>query len=219
MIRQLLKRLVYRLQYLKISKRVTLTGRRNKFGPTAKVIFADGSCKDDIIIGDNSDVYGTLMSQSRGKITIGRYSRLSRNVSIQCVEEVTIGNHVIISRESVISDSNNHPISVKFRKLWSTKFNDPATKMHLSKYASHKGVRICDNVWVGERSRICKGVTIGENSVIGANSVVTKDVPANSIAAGNPARIVRTDIDQLPEPTDCEEFNLYSAKHGKGTDL
>ena len=46
------------------------------------------------------------------------------------------------------------------------------------------------NVWLGDRVSVCKGVTIGENSIIGAASVVTQDVPANAIAAGNPARVV-----------------------------
>ena len=52
-------------------------------------------------------------------------------------------------------------------------------------------VTICDNVWIGENVTICPGVTIGENSVIGAGAVVTKDIPANCIAVGNPARVLR----------------------------
>jgi maltose O-acetyltransferase len=52
-------------------------------------------------------------------------------------------------------------------------------------------VTIGDNVWIGGGSIICPGVTIGENTTIGAGSVVTKDVPANVLAAGNPCRIIR----------------------------
>lgn len=59
---------------------------------------------------------------------------------------------------------------------------------------------------------IQKGVTIGDNSIVAANSVVTKDVPSNSIAAGNPARIVKTDIDKIPAPTSCAGFNAYMAQ-------
>ncbi|NCU88000.1 MAG: acyltransferase, partial [Proteobacteria bacterium] len=49
-----------------------------------------------------------------------------------------------------------------------------------------------DNVWIGDSAIICKGVTIGKNSIIGAGAVVTKDVPPNSIFAGNPAKLVKT---------------------------
>lgn len=55
-------------------------------------------------------------------------------------------------------------------------------------------------MWIGENARICKGVTIGDNAVIAACSVVTKNVPANAIAAGNPAKIVKENIHLLPEP-------------------
>jgi hypothetical protein len=53
-------------------------------------------------------------------------------------------------------------------------------------------VRIGANVWIGDSAIICKGVHIGENSIIGAGSVVTDDVPGGSIAAGNPAKVVKT---------------------------
>ena len=54
---------------------------------------------------------------------------------------------------------------------------------------------IGDDCWIGQYSRICKGVTIGNGSVVAANSVVTKDVPENCIVAGNPARVVKNNID------------------------
>ena len=52
-------------------------------------------------------------------------------------------------------------------------------------------VRIGDNVWIGANSLALPGVTIGENSVIGAGSIVTKDIPANAVAVGNPCRVLR----------------------------
>ncbi|POB65431.1 galactoside O-acetyltransferase, partial [Vibrio vulnificus] len=52
-------------------------------------------------------------------------------------------------------------------------------------------VHIKDNVWIGANSVVLPGVTIGENSVIGAGSVVTKDIPANVVAVGNPCRVLR----------------------------
>ena len=55
-----------------------------------------------------------------------------------------------------------------------------------------KPVRICKNAWVGAGATILPGVTVGENAVVAAAAVVTKDVPANTIVAGNPARIIKT---------------------------
>ena len=73
-------------------------------------------------------------------------------------------------------------------------------------------ITIGNNCWIGQNVRIQKGVTIGDNSVIGACSVVTKSIPANCVAVGIPAKVVKTDIDQLPLPTTCEEFNEYLQK-------
>lgn len=212
--REVIKYIVYKWQFYKLKRIITVNGNCHNFGPTAHISMVDGSDKEDIFIDNYVDIYGTLISQSHGKISIGKYSRISRNTSIQCVDSITIGNHVVISRESVISDSNNHPLSVLFRRVWTMHFRDLDSEMHLYKYASHKPIVINDNVWIGERSRICKGVTIGKNCVIGANSIVTKDIPDNCIAVGNPAKVVKTDIDKLPNPTDCKEFNDFIAKYG-----
>lgn len=59
-----------------------------------------------------------------------------------------------------------------------------------------KPIVIGDNVWLGGGVIVCPGVTIGENSVIGAGSVVTRDIPANVVAVGNPARVIRENIDR-----------------------
>ena len=59
------------------------------------------------------------------------------------------------------------------------------------KYSDQKNVIIEDNVWIGERSTILKGVHIGKGSIIACDSVVTKDVPEYSVAAGNPAQTVK----------------------------
>lgn len=213
-VRNFLKKLVYKVQYYRIKKNVTLLGSHYSFGPTGKVFLADGSDKNDIVLGDFVEVYGSLSSQNHGKITIGEHCRVGRNVSVQSCDSITIGNLVIISKDSVISDTNNHPLSAQFRRVWAQM--PPSSTLHKWKYGDHKPVVIKDNVWICERVRICKGVTIGENSVIAANSVVTKDVPANSIAAGNPAKIVKEgQLDKLPLPEGCDEFDEYLKEHAE----
>lgn len=214
MLRNIIKRLVYWYQYKKLRKNATLQGRHYNVGPKGGVTLSDGSTKEDVVLGDYVDVYGLLMSQNHGIIRIGNHSRVGRDVQIQSCESISIGSHVAIAREVVITDNSTHPSSALFRKVKS--MMPPSSSVHLWRFSAHKPVVIKDNVWIGERSRVCKGVTIGENSIIAANSVVTKDVPNNSIAAGNPAKIVREGvIEELSDPIDCIDFNNYIKKHGK----
>ena len=63
--------------------------------------------------------------------------------------------------------------------------------MRTWKYSDNAPIFIGENVWIGINVRICKGVTIGDNTVIGAGSVVTHDIPSDTIAFGSPAKVVR----------------------------
>lgn len=208
-IRNLIKRFVYNLKLRKCRKRVTLVGTRHQFGPSSDISLSDGSCKTDIQIGDDVDLFGTLASQSHGKISIGNHCQIGRGVSLQSVESITLGDYVIIAKGVVVTDNNTHPTSIQFRHFWAQHITDHSSRLHLWKWSAHKPVTIGNYVWVGENSRICKGVTIGDNAIIAANSVVTKDVPANSIAAGNPARIVKTNLEEVPDPVGCNEFDEW----------
>jgi serine acetyltransferase len=78
-------------------------------------------------------------------------------------------------------------------------------------------VRIEKNVWIGDSAIVCKGVTIGENSIIGAGSIVVDSVPANTIAAGNPARVVK-ELDPREKITTRAHFYSNPAKLFKDFD-
>lgn len=104
-------------------------------------------------------------------ITIGKNSGFS-GVSIGCFDSIRIGNNVKVGSNSLITDGDWH-------------YEDPRS-------SEPRPVIIEDNVWIGFNCIILKGVTIGANSVIGAGSVVTKSIPPNCIAAGNPAKIIKT---------------------------
>jgi len=97
--------------------------------------------------------------------------------SVVCEELITIGDRVIVGANSVITDTDFHPLSAERRR---THILDGATAP----------VVIGDDVFIGMQVLVLKGVTIGASSVIGAGSVVTRDVPAGVIAAGNPARVI-----------------------------
>jgi acetyltransferase-like isoleucine patch superfamily enzyme len=98
--------------------------------------------------------------------------------SICVAEKVRIGNRVALGANSTIADTDFHPIDLALRH------QDP-------QQAKTASVFIEDDVFIGMNSVILKGVRIGHGSVIGAGSVVVKDVPSGVIVAGNPARIIR----------------------------
>lgn len=148
---------------------------------------ADGPGR--IRIGHDCEIYGTLQSMADGKISMGNHSVIFERSVVGSVNSVTIGNNVVISNQVHIFDNNNHPISPKIRREMTNRgFHGDDWRWTHSESAP---VVIEDNVWIGENSTILKGVTIGEGSIIASNSVVTKDVPAYHIAAGNPARVVK----------------------------
>jgi acetyltransferase-like isoleucine patch superfamily enzyme len=90
-------------------------------------------------------------------------------------ESILIGDACMIAHGVYISDADWHGIYDRAEPVGNT-----------------KPVILEDNVWIGDSAIICKGVTIGKNSIIGAGAVVTKNVPQNSIFAGNPAKLVKT---------------------------
>lgn len=106
----------------------------------------------------------------RAKLIIGDKCSFS-GVSIWCHESITIGNNVRVGANCTIMDSDQHT-------------DDPRA-------GKNKPVIIEDNVWLGGNVMVLKGVTIGKNTLIGAGSIVTKSIPSNVIAAGNPCRVIR----------------------------
>lgn len=112
---------------------------------------------------------------------------------------IIIGDNVGISQTTLIAKKNIMiGDNVKIgggTYVYTTDFHslDPTIRAsdYDTKYCKSAPVKICNNVFIGAHSIILKGVTIGENSIVGAGSVVTKDIPSNCIAAGNPARVVK----------------------------
>lgn len=112
------------------------------------------------------------------ELIIGRDSGLS-GVSIVAQQTVCIGAECLLGSGVIVADTDFHPISAEGRRFRHTGDAESAP------------VVIEDNVFIGANAIVLKGVTIGRNSVVGAGSVVTANIPPNSIAAGNPARMVR----------------------------
>lgn len=112
--------------------------------------------------------------EREGQIEIGDHVLISPGTHIVSSEHIAIGSNTMIASGCYISDSDWHDTYDRTAEL-----------------EKHRPIRIGENVWLGVRVIVGKGVTIGDNSIIGAGAVVMTDVPANCIAAGNPARVVR----------------------------
>lgn len=155
-----------------------------------------GAIKENIKVGSFCRIYGSLSACHNGVIILGNHVAIGPGSRVMAVNKVIIEDYTETGPNITICDNNNHPVNPEDRMVMRM---TPARSIERSwLFSENRPIHIGKNVWIGENSRICKGVTIGDNAVIAACSVVTKDVPANCIAAGNPAKIVKTDIDNLP---------------------
>lgn len=113
--------------------------------------------------------------QNSGEILIGDYVLLSPGVQISAAEHICIGDNCMIGADTYISDCDWH-----------------GTYNRIRPFRCSKKIMIADNVWIGHRAIIGKGVTIGKNSIVAAGSVVVNNVEANTVVGGNPARLLKT---------------------------
>ncbi len=118
-------------------------------------------------------------------LKIGSDVEINDYVHIAAVMRVEIGNNVLIASKVFITDHSHGSYSGDFQ----SKPSEPPTKRIRRIVA--KPVIIEDNVWLGEYVTVMPGVTIGKGSVVGALSVVTKDVPPGTIAVGSPAKVIK----------------------------
>lgn len=117
-----------------------------------------------------------LISAGAGaRIKIGDYVGIS-GAAISSAESITIGDYVLIGSGCLITDSDAHPLNPDVRRNGGGGVAKP--------------IVIESDVFIGARAIILKGVTIGHGAVVGAGSIVTKDVPSRAIVAGNPAKVI-----------------------------
>ncbi len=123
---------------------------------------------------------GSYISASNGAIiSIGNNTYISPEVIINSRNAINIGKNVLIGYQVMMMDYDAHTVI----------HNIHADNRDLSNKSNP--INIGDNVWIGARVSILKGITIGSGSIIGANSCVVTDIPENSLAVGNPAKVVR----------------------------
>lgn len=126
-------------------------------------------------LGEEAHVNSPLFVDYGENLHIGARTFINFNLTALDVATITIGEDCQIG-PNVQLLTPTHPIDPQPRR---------------DKLEAAQSITIGDNVWLGGGVIVCPGVSIGENSVIGAGAVVTKDIPANVIAVGNPARVIR----------------------------
>lgn len=136
----------------------------------ARVVFG---CSKSPKLGD-----GTILLQARdagAQIVIGEKTALSNNVSMIARQRIEIGRYCLIGDGVQVVDSDFHGIKPDERR---------------NTFGETQCVRIGDNVWLGSRVLVLKGVIIGDGSIIAAGAIVTSDIPASVIAGGVPAKVI-----------------------------
>lgn len=136
-------------------------------------IFKKGKiiCKERIIIADS------VMLYAKGALRIGKQFGINQYSRIVTHEKIEIGNNVTIGQMVSILDHDH-------------KYEKKEGQLQLDGYATAP-IKIGNNIWIGDKCTILKGVTIGDNVVVGANTLVHKDVPANVVIGGTPFKILK----------------------------
>ena len=110
----------------------------------------------------------------QGQIDVQDHALLCPGVRIDSASKVTVGKGTMLAANAYVTDADWHDLYDRTQPIGTT-----------------RPVVLEDNVWIGDSAIVCKGVTVGTNSVIGTGSVVTRSIPPNVIAAGNPAQVIR----------------------------
>jgi acetyltransferase-like isoleucine patch superfamily enzyme len=176
------------IQHIRYARRMLLDPKA-VLHPMATVHNIRGK-RDAIRIGAYTHLKGELLTFAHGGcISIGEYCYIGEQSRIWSAKRIIIGDRVLIAHNVNIFDSLTHPIHPQERHRH---FQRIITHGHPDQVdLGEVPVRIDQDVWIGCLSIVLRGVTIGEGAIVGAGSVVEKDVPPFVVVSGNPARIVR----------------------------
>ena len=165
-------------------------GEIGQFRGGQYMTIGDGSYFGDYFYLTAWDKYSCRDRESYGiqtftpSLTIGEKCSFGAFNHITCVNMISIGDNLLTGKWVTITDNSHGMSGMDIQK------NPPIERPLYSKGP----VIIGNNVWIGDKATILSGVTIGDGAIIGANTVVTKDVPPYSVVVGNPARIIKKGI-------------------------
>lgn len=139
-------------------------------------------------MGERSQLHGRInFFGTGGRVQIGDDCMVGDGAILWSGCRIVIGNRCLVSHGVNIHDSDSHPLDPRPRARQITR---PGMEPREAGVLSEP-VMLGDDVWIGFQAILLKGVSIGQGSVVGAGSVVTRSVPPFSLAAGNPARVLR----------------------------
>lgn len=167
-----------------------------------KSSFSFNGKNNSIIFNDNANMYYTNINivGNNNKVTFNGCSGILSLVLRGNNCEINIGKDSTMETCYMVCMGQNNSITIGNDCMFSGKVEMWNSDTHLITDMERNGINpskpinIGNHVWLGKNVKILKGVTIGNNSVVGMGSIVTKDIPENSIAAGNPAKIIKNNI-------------------------
>ncbi len=166
--------IIFRLRY---GKYLELNGK-NFFGNRCSVRpFYGNDSVIKITMDHGAHLYSDVIIQGSGQFRLGRDSYIQSHSVIGCNESITIGDNVMIANAVSIRDTDHEHKNLNTPMIRQGMITAP--------------IVIQDNVWIGHGAVITKGITISSGAIVGANAVVTNDVPPNAIVGGVPAKLIR----------------------------
>ena len=187
--------LLFRLKGIIFGRNMTIIGKVSVIGEGSITIGDDfymtSGSHVNPISGNNE---ASWLIEKNARLVIGKNVGMS-STRVWTHDAVTIGNNVQIGANVLIIDTDTHQLDYRLRRNPDDAFFSGLSNSEIwqkkSDGTKSSPVYIEDDVWIGAHSIILKGVTIGARSIIGAGSVVTKSIPADCIAAGNPCKVIR----------------------------
>uniref|UniRef100_UPI004048768F acyltransferase n=1 Tax=Algoriphagus sp. TaxID=1872435 RepID=UPI004048768F len=170
---------IFRIILLKLKFGKNISFSSIKIGFENSIVILIENKNSSIKFGNINYFYrlSNLEVYDGGKIEFGDNVSINKGFSIVCRSKIIFGNNIMIGPNVMIYDHNHNFINKE------TTFNKQGFKS--------SPIYLGDNIWIGANVFISSGVTIGSNVVIAAGSIVTKNIPSNSIVGGNPAKLIK----------------------------
>jgi len=191
-----LKKMLFKYRLKRVRKYIVI-GNSHFFGGFNLTLFKPKPNKIFLTIGNDTILDCKIVFETdNGSVSIGNNSYIG-NSTIICKDKVIFEDNIFVAWGCYFYDHNSHSINYLDREqdILQQLEDFRAGKLFIENknwdVVNHKPIKICSNAWIGMNCLILKGVTVGEGAIVGAGSVVTKDVAPWTIVGGNPAVVIK----------------------------